>query len=781
MQTVKTSSDKINVEGLIYENDKPIVTKETYFTLSSYNIQTSSYIEKNKVVAIDSYDESNNLIIGSVLNDYAKKILGISRNDISEKGEVINKGIIKTTLDGTGKNIGDPIYASISGDLTFTTSQKRVGTLLTTTTNALIFIDIKEKNNTPLLSVTQPNSENSIKIATTEFVNNISREYRNSKWFPELIMDNTITTDLIFANGNFTLLNVNSIQFSSDGIEWTSRLVPRGGNFVAFGNGTYIMLPSSSNNIYPILRSTDNGNSWSTQSWPSNVTNPDGPSVVFYNFKSFTFTNGRFFLSAFGDGLRSRGQLLSSTDGLTWTTPYEEAGYFYFSPVAFGAGVYATIGDTPSLTNARVYTSVDGINWTPNNRTISGGFEGKVDKLIFANGLFVAMNASSSFILTSPDAINWTSRAVPSSGWRSIIYANSLYIMVSDKQIITSPDTINWTTAATLDETYASLQSIAFGNGTYAIRTEYLQAPRHKILISTNLASAWSKISAAENNTWLSIAHGGLSNFSVFVIISNGGTSRIMTSNDATYWKPRATPSPNDSSWQSITYGNGLFVAVASSGTHKIMTSPDGITWTARTSPAGEWLSVTYGNGLFVATGRQGSNRIMTSPDGITWTARTVPSPNDSTWRSVVCGNDLFVAVADSGTHRIITSPDGINWTERTAPSEGWRSVTYGNGLFVAVGNSGSNRVMTSPDGINWTERVVPSPNDSSWQSITYGGGLFVAVASSGTHRVITSPDGINWIENSAENNPWQSIIYCNGVFIAVASDGISRMMFSNL
>jgi hypothetical protein len=785
MQTIKTSSDKINVDGLIYENDKPIVTRDEYLTLSSYSIETNSYIEKNKVVVIDAYNETNNLIIGTVLNNYNQKILGVSRNDISNRGEVITKGIIRTSLDGTGRTVGDTIYCSNSGDLSLTPHQKRIGTLLTTTADALIFVDIKEKNDTPFLSVTQPNSENSIKIATTEFVNNISQEYKNGKWYPELITDNNVT-DLIFANGNFSLLGGNSIYFSADGINWASRVVARGGLYIAYGNGIYITLPNSSSNIYPILRSTDGGASWSTVSWPTNVTNPDGPPVS-YNWDSLTFVNGRFFLTGIASLGRSFGQILSSTDGVNWSTPYQNIGFvYYYSPVAFGAGLYACIGGDVTLTNARVYTSGDGMNWTPNNRTISGGFTGRVTKLIFANGLFVAMNNDSSYILTSPDAVNWTVRVLPASGWRSIIYANALYIMVSDKQIITSPDTINWTIVTTLDETYSPLRTIVFGNGTYLISSpQYQNNPydRYKILRSANL-TVFSKIMPTENNTWQSITVGGQLNFSRFVIISSDGTNRIMNSLDGTNWTARAVPLPNDSGWQSVTYGNGLFVAVAFSGTNRVMTSPDSITWTARMAPSGEWLSITYGNGLFVVVGRQGTNRVITSPDGINWTARTVPSPNDSEWNSVTYGNGLFVAVAAGGTHKIMTSPDGFTWTARTVPSpdnSAWRSITYGDGLFVAVASSGTHKVMTSPDGINWTARTVPSPDDSAWRSITYGNGLFVAVAAGGTHKVMTSPDGINWTENTSENNAWQSVIYARGVFIAVAASGTHRIMFSNL
>jgi hypothetical protein len=78
--------------------------------------------------------------------------------------------------------------------------------------------------------------------------------------------------------------------------------------------------------------------------------------------------------------------------------------------------------------------------------------------------------------------------------------------------------------------------------------------------------------------------------------------------------------------WQSVTYGNGLFAAVADSGANRIMTSPDGIAWTGHAAPqANEWESITFGSNLFVAVSDTGTNRVMTSPDGFTWTLRDMP------------------------------------------------------------------------------------------------------------------------------------------------------------
>ena len=105
--------------------------------------------------------------------------------------------------------------------------------------------------------------------------------------------------------------------------------------------------------------------------------------------------------------------------------------------------------------------------------------------------------------------------------------------------------------------------------------------------------------------------------------------------------------------WKGIAFGNGLFVAVSSGGTSRVMTSPDGITWTPRTAAeANQWQAVTFGNGLFVAVSADGTSRVMTSPDGITWTSRTAAEDND--WQAIISGNGVNVAVSLDGTNRVM-------------------------------------------------------------------------------------------------------------------------------
>ena len=162
-----------------------------------------------------------------------------------------------------------------------------------------------------------------------------------------------------------------------------------------------------------------------------------------------------------------------------------------------------------------------------------------------------------------------------------------------------------------------------------------------------------------------------------------------MTSPDAVTW---TSLDSGVSALDGCHFGNGLFILKNSD---TFVTSSDGISWASVSSPDNNsWSSITYGNGLFVAVSSAGTKRVATSADGVVWSTIDV---GDDLWKSVAYGNGQFVATAYWGTYRVMTSPDGITWTRIVAPQDNqWNNVIYGNGKFVAVSSDGVNRVMTS-------------------------------------------------------------------------------------
>lgn len=288
----------------------------------------------------------------------------------------------------------------------------------------------------------------------------------------------------------------------------------------------------------------------------------------------------------------------------------------------------------------------------------------------FGAGLFVAVSAGLSGVMTSPDGVTWTTRtSAANNSWVAVTYGNGLFVAVSitgvGNRIMTSPDGITWTIRVSSDD-----------------------------------------------KQWSSVAYGG----GLYVAIASGASpgNNVMTSPDGVTWTGRIASSytPNK-----IAYGNGLFVVV---GSNAVMTSPDGVTWTNRTPASNNgWSAIAYGNGLFVAVASSGTTGtlVMTSPDGITWTGRT--SAADNAWEAVVYGAGRFVAVADTGTgNRVMTSPDGFTWTIRTSSADiKWGSVAFGNQTYVAVASVGANQVMTANNQTVFASNLYSDPDDpgSQW------------------------------------------------------------------
>jgi hypothetical protein len=383
--------------------------------------------------------------------------------------------------------------------------------------------------------------------------------------------------------------------------------------------------------------------------------------------------------------------------------------------------------------------------------------------------------ANSGFSITSPDAINWSTKNFIPANLLKMVWTGYLFVGVGENGLVmTSPDGITWTQRAAYAGTW---YGVAWNGYTLAAI-----GPTNKAMTSS------------DGINWTSQTHTGGSGFKditwfagIFVAVGDGG--KMMTSPDGATWTNRATggdpfqpatalacvtsgstvvvaagigfiqysangivymgtpyPGGFTGGAEALTFGAGTYVGVGVD----VMTSADGITWTDRTpAVSGQMFDVIYANGLFVAVGRW----VMTSPDGITWTNRYVnPIPR----QAIAWNGSTFAAVTGDGVR---TSPDGAAWTLHSALASDWRSVAWGGAVFAAVGTSS---VMTSPDGITWTGRTSVA---GSWQSIAWNGTVFAAV---GPSIVQTSPDGITWTARSSVAGSWSGITWNGLVFVAV-------------
>jgi len=234
---------------------------------------------------------------------------------------------------------------------------------------------------------------------------------------------------------------------------------------------------------------------------------------------------------------------------------------------------------------------------------------------------------------------------------------------------------------------------------------------------------------------------------------------------------------PSNSSWTSVTYGNGKFVAVGSNTagtTGQAMYSTDGMNWTLASGvPNHSWSNVTYGNGRFVAVGWMGW--IMYSSDGVTWTASSA-SFSGNTLYGLAYGNGKYITSYSSGYYY---STDGISWTQLNLGSTK-NLITFGSGQFLAlVGNGLAGLPRWSTDGLNWTTTSDTTPQSTYFVTCVYGNGVFLGTTDRGVPKSAYSTDlGRTWTLLSIPTDNYYSGAYGNGLFALIGYDSLAHIPY---
>ncbi|MBC7570677.1 MAG: T9SS type A sorting domain-containing protein [Spirosoma sp.] len=223
----------------------------------------------------------------------------------------------------------------------------------------------------------------------------------------------------------------------------------------------------------------------------------------------------------------------------------------FFCDVAFGAGLFAAVGE-----DAIIQTSVDGKAW--NVRQFLPGQSTTLRSVAYGAERFLAVG-DKGFISRSYDGIIWQSgyMGLPHQ-YNGITYAGGKFVAVGEfGAIATSPDGLLWT--ARTSGTTQQLTSVAYGAG-----------------------------------MWLAVGYDGIACWSFDGIT---WTNYVVAANV---------------SFNHVVFANGQFVAVAIDG--KLFTFPNALIGKAVQSGTTSHLwGITYGNGLFVAVGE--NTTIMTSPN----------------------------------------------------------------------------------------------------------------------------------------------------------------------
>ena len=173
-----------------------------------------------------------------------------------------------------------------------------------------------------------------------------------------------------FGNGTFVAVadtGANRVMTSTDGINWTLRTAAAavGWYCVGFGNGVFVAGSYTGTSPNQIMTSPD-GITWTARATPFNNV----------GLENISYQNGQFW----GASEVGNPKSVTSTDGITWTNG--NIANKTWSGYAFGNGKYLTAALKDVNGNGEVSSSTDAITWTT-PATITGVPKNAPSKLSF--------------------------------------------------------------------------------------------------------------------------------------------------------------------------------------------------------------------------------------------------------------------------------------------------------------------------------------------------------------------------------------------------------------
>ena len=413
----------------------------------------------------------------------------------------------------------------------------------------------------------------------------------------------------------------------------------------------------------------------------------------------------------------TRGTVLTSPDGLTWTTRTPGI-------ISDIVGVTYVTGGSPGYflvaVDGTILKSTDqGVTWVDAGISLTEPGAG----LAALNSTLVVFGTGKEKLHTSDQGATWTRQTLNVNG-------PSFYNITRgpDKYVLAGSGT-GWSTDGQtwhFSINSVPFEDIAYGAGIYVGvgAASNLQRP---IRVSYD-GILWRQL----ENPMASFTMNGV-HYANGMFVATGNSGTIITSPDGLTWTERTLTS---ATLNAVTYGGGMWVIVGDSGQSRY--SMDGVTWMT-SSHGGNMNAVSYANGLFVAVGDSGG--IRTSVNGINWTSRSSGVFKDL--RGVEYINGVWVAVGlqdgSSGPAVVTTSTDGITWTKETSNTpRDFYGIGKANGQAFVFGESGVIQSLPFQD--TASPLVVSNPMS---QTINAGGTLNLSASVTGDPTI-----SYRWLRN---------------------------------
>lgn len=493
-----------------------------------------------------------------------------------------------------------------------------------------------------------------------------------------------------------------------------------------------------------ILTTTDNGANWLTLQG---------------NFYSVVFANSKFV--AVGDN----GLVAYSSDGYAWTFIHAVNKTTSWRFVIWDAvnSLFLAAGIAGAATTSSIMTSPDGVTWTSRVTSASGS---GYNKIALGDIYQVAVGTGKS-ILTAQNGTAWTTRTVTGGGatqnFVDVAYSGSGWAAVGTfatgnyAYIGTANPTGTWT-AGNLGTLSLAINCITVFNSLFIVGVASATAASNIQTAPAIDPSTWTARNSATASSIVALGSDG----TTLIVMAAGGNNGA-SSTDGTTYTARAITVGSCSGTigsgpiGSLTYLNGIMVETCTYSASGSNVATVSMGATPAYSGVYNDLSINgvssadvfvygaaYGAGVYVVVGARLS--ITTSTNMSTFAMQSqVPLLAPQSVESD--GTNFAIGLAGAASGSIYYSANGLQWKRKNVVSGGGATIArYGGGKWVCTNSTGTTAnsvsTATTPGG-TWTAQTtgIAAPYD-----IKYTGVKWILTNNSTT--VQRSSDAITW--NSA-------------------------------
>lgn len=486
----------------------------------------------------------------------------------------------------------------------------------------------------------------------------------------------------------------NTIGYSYDGLNWTgvgTTIFTEEGLGVAWGGGLFVATGSGGE----VLASSVDGVNWigsgstlftagAKVAYGSNlwIATGSGPRTLVYSYDGLTWVptttqpfgiyafdvawNGSLWIAVGGGGGPTGTNVAYSSDGLTWTGIHVQN--VSARGIAWSQNSWFLTGATE--TDSIVYSSVNGINWTPVSSTAYGPAYTIVSKQLYpygsvTNSLSIACGSGASSLYISSDGTTWFPLSSPLTTAYCVSWNGFHWVAGgtgSVNPIAYSSDGLNWSTGTI--EYMTSIHAIAYSSGKWIVVGEGAN-----VWADSTDGITWTSRPITQNGFFSGAAYGIIGGVGGFMAAGVGG---LIASADGVTWTSVSTLFTTTYAVQT----NGKQFIAVGEGSNSLAVSYDGVTWTGLGTSIFllKGLGIAYGLTTWVAVGEGPTNTIAVSTDGLTWTG--LGSSIFSVRGNAVFWNGTNFIATGQGTNTVAYSSDGFHWT-------GLQSTIFSDGFGV--------------------------------------------------------------------------------------------------